>query len=163
MAYVKGVWVDDDGSGTTGTPVTAARMTNIEQGIADANAVVPFAAVAGTQSTNVNLAAPALALDGGGALPAWNSRVLLLGQTNPAENGVYDYITGFTGATMTRSADANESAEFFPGREVYVLAGPYGDQQLAYVGPPNPNLGVDAITFHAPAAAGRAFAFLMAS
>jgi hypothetical protein len=29
-------WVDDDGSGTVGTAVTAARMNNIEQGIEDA-------------------------------------------------------------------------------------------------------------------------------
>lgn len=38
MTYVKGVWVDDDGSGTTGTTVSKARMDNIEQGIADAHA-----------------------------------------------------------------------------------------------------------------------------
>lgn len=37
MSYTKGTWVDDDGSGTTGTPVTKARMDNIEKGIADAH------------------------------------------------------------------------------------------------------------------------------
>lgn len=37
MTYVKGAWVDDDGSGTTGTFVTKSRMDNIEQGIADAH------------------------------------------------------------------------------------------------------------------------------
>lgn len=37
MAYVKGVWIDDDGSGVVGTTVTAARMNAIEQGIADAH------------------------------------------------------------------------------------------------------------------------------
>lgn len=37
MAYVKGVWVDDDGSGTTGTPVSKAIMDNIEQGVANAH------------------------------------------------------------------------------------------------------------------------------
>jgi hypothetical protein len=34
--YTKTTWVDDDGSGTTGTDFTAARMNNIEVGIADA-------------------------------------------------------------------------------------------------------------------------------
>lgn len=33
MAYSKTTWVDDDGSGTTGTEFTAARMNNIESGI----------------------------------------------------------------------------------------------------------------------------------
>lgn len=37
MTYVKGQWIDDDGSGTTGTSMSAARMGNIEQGIADAH------------------------------------------------------------------------------------------------------------------------------
>lgn len=37
MTYVKGVWVDDDGSGVVGTPVSAGRMNQIEQGIADAH------------------------------------------------------------------------------------------------------------------------------
>lgn len=35
MSYTKGTWVDDDGSGTTGTPVTKARMDKIEQGVYD--------------------------------------------------------------------------------------------------------------------------------
>jgi hypothetical protein len=37
MTYVKQNWVDDDGSGTTGTTFTAARMGTIEQGIYDAH------------------------------------------------------------------------------------------------------------------------------
>jgi hypothetical protein len=47
MTYVKGVWVDDDGSGTTGTTVSKAIMDNIEQGIADAHggkAAIPLVA-----------------------------------------------------------------------------------------------------------------------
>lgn len=38
MAYELNIWVDDDGSGTTGTPVTADRMNHIEEGIADVEA-----------------------------------------------------------------------------------------------------------------------------
>lgn len=164
MAYNPETWVDDDGTGTTGTSVTADRMNNIEQGVANAHAELPWQAVAGTLSVNVNIAAPVVNLDGGASFPIYNSRVLLLGQTNPVENGLYDYTTGFLGNTLSRTADADQDAEFPQGREVYVIAGPYADQRLVYVGPPNPRLGIDPITFHAPAAAGsRAFAFLMAS
>jgi hypothetical protein len=38
MAYNKTTWVADDGTGNVGTRFTAARMNNIEQGIADAHA-----------------------------------------------------------------------------------------------------------------------------
>lgn len=38
MAYDKQAWVDDDGSGETGTPVTADRMNHIEDGIANVEA-----------------------------------------------------------------------------------------------------------------------------
>lgn len=165
MTYVPNspAWVDDDGSGTTGTPFTAARMNHIEQGISDAAALVGWTAVAATQSTNANIAAATLTLDGGVSLPVYNHRVLLLGQTNPAENGLYDYTVGFSTTTLTRTADADESAEFVQGREVFVIAGPYADQRLVYVGPSNPNVGVDPITFHAVNSGSKAFAFLMAA
>lgn len=42
MAYTgKTTWVDDDGSGTTGTPVTAARMNNLEDGVAEGRVGAP--------------------------------------------------------------------------------------------------------------------------
>ena len=37
MAYDKQVWIDDDGTLTVGTLVTADRMNHIEQGIEDAS------------------------------------------------------------------------------------------------------------------------------
>lgn len=38
--YTKQVWVDDDGSGTTGTIFNAARMNNIERGVEQADRAV---------------------------------------------------------------------------------------------------------------------------
>ena len=40
MAYDKQVWIDDDGTLTVGTLVTAERMNHIEQGIEDAGSAV---------------------------------------------------------------------------------------------------------------------------
>jgi hypothetical protein len=46
MAYTKTAWVDDDGSSTVGTLVTAARMNKIEQGVFDASLdAAPFVTV----------------------------------------------------------------------------------------------------------------------
>lgn len=164
MVYVPETWVDDDGTGTTGTSVTADRMNNIEQGVANAHVVLSWQPAAATVSVNVNVAAPgAIPLDGGVSLPPYNDRVLLLGQTNPVENGLYDYTSGFSGPQLGRTPDADADGDFRQGREVYVIAGPYADQHLVYVGFDYPRVDIDPITFHAPTAGGsKAFAFLMA-
>lgn len=40
MTYVRNTWIDDDGSDTVGTTVSAALMNNIEQGVADAQPMI---------------------------------------------------------------------------------------------------------------------------
>lgn len=57
--YAEQVWVDDDGSGTTGTPYTADRMTHIEAGIKDASAPRKEATAAQQYLVNKVLKAPA--------------------------------------------------------------------------------------------------------
>ncbi|MDQ1584496.1 MAG: hypothetical protein QOF36_2550 [Microbacteriaceae bacterium] len=57
MDYTKTTWVDDDGSGTTGTVGTAARLNNIEDGIADAiahNRIGTFAGMPAAAAGNKN-------------------------------------------------------------------------------------------------------------
>lgn len=60
--------------------------------------------------------------------PAAGKRILLIGQTDKTQNGLYD-ITEWTadGAwKLTRAEDANTADEFFHGKTVYVS---YGDTQ----------------------------------
>lgn len=53
MGYDKTTWVDDDGSGVTGTEVTAAVMNNIEEGIEDMH--LAFDAVSNVAAATGNL------------------------------------------------------------------------------------------------------------
>lgn len=166
--YVPQDWVDDDGTGTTGTPVTKARMDYIEGGIRDASLRSDWGSVQGTLSTNYNLAGggpgPTMALDGFVLDGASGGRVLLMGQTDPSRNGIYNYFyNGFSGASsLTRAADNTLPEHFWGGREVLVLNGRYAGQKIMYSGWDNlfPDSG-DPLPFSAPAAVGRAFAFLM--
>lgn len=164
MTYTPITWVDEE------TDVTAAHMNHLEQGVADAHAELAWAPVLGTRSTNVNVAAapgPSFALDGqtlDGTI-GQGGRVLLLGQTDPSQNGIWEYAySGFSGASsLTRADDNTLPAHFRQGREVYVLGGTYADQRFTYVGWNGAVPDADPIPFHAPAAAaGKAFAFLMA-
>lgn len=165
--YVPQDWVDDDGSGTTGTSFTKARMDYIEGGIRDASIRADWESVQGTLSTNYNLAAapgPNLALDGFLLDGASGGRVLLMGQTDSSQNGIYDYFyNGFSGvSSLTRTADNSLPEHFWGGREVLVLNGRYAGQKIMYSGWDGvfPDSG-DPIPFRAPVAVGKAFAFLM--
>lgn len=163
-------WVDDDGSGTTGTTFTAARMNHIEDGIRDASLQGPWKPVVATRSVNLNVAAapgPNLAVDGGLLDGSTGGRVLLLGQTDPSQNGIWRYFyNGFSGASsMTREPDNTLPAHFWQGREVMILNGPYNNEQrFTYVGFDGAAPGAgDPITFHpSVSSVGKAFAFLMA-
>lgn len=68
---------------------------------------------------NVDISAPGAAIDG--VTMATNDRVLLKNQTDPAENGIYLWNGAAT--PMTRTADANTSAEVTGGMFVFVTEG----------------------------------------
>lgn len=163
--YVPQDWTDDDGSGTTGTPVTKARMDYIEGGIRDASIRAPWEPVVGTVSTNVNVLAPgALILDGEFAPGATQGRILLLGQTDPSQNGIWDYFYNsfFGTSSLDRVADASLPEHFWRGRQVFVIGGNHAEQWFTYVGFDSAYPDSDPITFHASGGAvGKAFAFLM--
>lgn len=78
-------------------------------------------------------------------------RLLLLGQTDPIENGIYQVTSNIGGnISIDRAIDANTSDNFTTGAFVYVEAGDY--QGAGYVLQSNvdgtsPTLGVDDINF----------------
>lgn len=70
-------------------------------------------------TTNIALTTPAT-LDGVTVDPG--DRILLVGQTNGAENGIY--IAGASvGAALVRSTDCDETADYVPGSYVFVNEG----------------------------------------
>jgi hypothetical protein len=82
-----------------------------------------------------------------GATVVHGSRVILNGQTDATENGIYD--ANSLGA-WTRSPDANNGTEFTTGKELYVDSGDNAGL-YNYNGTDTPTLGTDDITFAAGA------------
>lgn len=70
-------------------------------------------------TTNVTLTAPGATIDG--VTLTVGDRVLLKDQTTGSQNGIYDFQGA--SATMTRSADADNSSEVKPGTQVFVSEG----------------------------------------
>ena len=69
--------------------------------------------------SNVDISANVLTIDGVSLDD--KDRVLLLGQTNQAQNGIYTWST--TTKKLTRSSDADSIFELSPGNKVYVEEG----------------------------------------
>jgi hypothetical protein len=91
--------------------VTKQYVDNIATGLIWKDAVRVAA------STNVSVSAPGAAIDG--VTLAANDRVLLMGQTNNVENGIYVY----SGTSLGRSVDADTNAELRAGTAVTVSEG----------------------------------------
>ncbi len=75
-------------------------------------------------------------------------RVLLRGQTDATENGIYDAVVG----TWSRSADADEQAELKPGTTVRVLSGTHSGRVYQLMNSTNPVPDTDAQTWSVIAA-----------
>lgn len=106
-------------------------------------------AVDAAATSNINLSAPGASIDG---VTLTNpSRVLLMGQTTPSQNGIYDW-TG-AAAALTRSNDADGSgqqgSELRGGTTVYVTAGTANGDKAFVITTPNGDvtIGTDAITW----------------
>lgn len=188
--YDATTWVDDDGSGTVGTIVTAARMNHIEAGVRDAavdskqrgsianrppasqavmnwlwldsdtgrmsycdgqnwydvsSGVTSFAPVLHvigrnvdlTQQLGSNLYGDGRAQAGAQVFP--RDRVLLMGQTDRTQNGIY--AAGSITQRLARVADASQPAHFQQGALVPVdprSASPFAGQSIVYAGSSNP-------------------------
>jgi hypothetical protein len=136
--------IDDNGNivlnpdGTGVVDVSGSRITNVGAPTSNADAATKAyvdSVVSGLDwkssvnllaSSNITLAdgSGSLSIDGHTALEAEDSgyRLLLTGQTNPTENGIYVYTDNGTSYTLDRSTDADEYTEII-GAAVYVLEG----------------------------------------
>lgn len=79
--------------------------------------------VRAASSTDISLSTPGATI--GGVTMASGNRVLLFGQTAPAQNGIYVW-TGAS-AALTRAVDADSSADLTPGSFFFVEEGTFGD------------------------------------
>lgn len=127
LLYTPTGWVDDNGTDTVGTEFTAARMNNLEAGVAQAttvlNAGTSWADVRGVAAVSTNLAT----FGGAGAqidsqALVNGARYLFANQALSAQNGIYVY--GGAAGAWTRATDANDlPSQFLRGRRVSVLLG----------------------------------------
>lgn len=84
----------------------------------------------------------------GGAVAAQGERVLLMGQTDASENGIYIFDT--TSTAMVRATDADADAEYTPNKTVQVLRSTeegISGATFAYSGDADPVVGTDDLTF----------------
>ena len=81
----------------------------------------------------------------GGALLASGDRVLLMGQTNGAENGIY--VFNGSAAAMIRATDADNSTKLSTGSFTFVEEGGAGSNGYVLVTPAPITLGTTALTF----------------
>lgn len=106
-------------------------------------------AVDAAASSNINLASPGASIDG--VTLSNPSRVLLMGQTDQTQNGIYDWTA--SGSPLTRSSDADGSgsqgSELRGGTTVYVTAGTANGDKAFVITTPNGDvaIGTDAITW----------------
>lgn len=93
---------------------------------------------------NVTLTAPGTAIDG--VTLAVNDRILLKNQTAPKENGIYVWTA--SGATLTRSADANNAANVTSQLAVSVAEGTANKNTTWKLNTPDPlTLGTTDLVF----------------
>jgi hypothetical protein len=77
-----------------------------------------------------------------GVTLALQDRVLLYGQTDPKENGIY-FVSGSPG----RTDDADETGEILPGTQVYIRAGTNAGKLFFCTNSTTPTIGTDNITW----------------
>ena len=100
--------------------------------------------------SNVNVAILNPSIDTfGGAVVVQGDRVLLSGQTDATENGVYIFDT--TTTPMVRTTDADADAEFTPNKTIQILRSTdegISGSTFAYGGFDSPVVGTDNLTFN---------------
>lgn len=138
--YTPQTYVDDDGSGTTGTIINKAVMDTCEAGLADASRqtrVVRLAAL-----TNINIASPGSTIDT--LSMTTGDRVLLAGQTTASQNGIYVFATSST--AMTRATDFAAGSKIKSGQVILVTAGGFFSGSSFLVVTDNPTVGTTSIS-----------------
>ena len=111
-------------------------------------------------TSNVTLATPGATHDG--ITLAANDRVLLAGQSDPTENGLYLYSDATT--LLTRTTDADLAAELIPGVIVSVQEGTVNGPALwMFKNATTPTLGTTPLTFVRTGGTGESAAIAIAS
>ena len=132
----------DNSNNAASTSFVQAVAANASSGL---DPISPVAAAAG--GSNVNLANPGFTSLDGVTLTSGTSRIGLIDQTAPAQNGVYLY--NGSGAALTRTSDANVAADF-SNRQVYfkVTSGStYGGNSYVLQNPGTVTLGTTPLDF----------------
>jgi phage-related tail fiber protein len=94
--------------------------------------------------TNIDLGTPVYSIDD--VVLAGKNRVLLAGQTNPAQNGIY--IWNAITSKLVRAPDADSGTELSAGMKVYVEEGTQNSQSnWVLITPGLVTLGSTALTF----------------
>lgn len=105
----------------------------------------PWAAVRVLSTANVNIASPGTSSFDGVTLSN-GERIALVFQSTGSENGIY--VFNGSGSAMTRTTDADQAAEFTPGRTFWVNEGTtYGDTAWTFINDVTPTLGSTALNF----------------
>ena len=103
------------------------------------------AAVTACADTNINISAPGGNIVDGVTL-AVNDTVLLIGQTNPAQNG--PYVFKGTGVPMVRRTDSDNNSEITVGASFFISnGGQYDNCVFTLITPPPYNVGTTNLTF----------------
>ena len=129
------------------------RLTNLGAPVAGADAVSKQYVDAATSGqgafwTTVRVASESsIALTGlqtlDGVTPLAGDRVLVTGQADPSQNGIYAAAAG----AWSRSDDANDASEFVVNKTVYTSEGTTNAGNVAaYGGPENPTLGTSELS-----------------
>lgn len=98
--------------------------------------------ITNVQTSNINIAAPVIAFNPPMPFPANGDTILLRGQTDKTQNGLWVY--NGSGTPLVRSPEADTSSEFTNGKLVWDQA---ADNIYQYVGPTGPTLGATELTF----------------
>ncbi len=121
---------------------TESELQNLAQGLGQF-----WLPVYAYSNSNVSIISPASDEFGGAVVPQ-GERVLLVGQSDPRENGIY--IFDEVGSIMSRVSDADSDEEFTINKTVQVLNSSedgIAGATFAYTGGDDPQLSVDNLTF----------------
>jgi hypothetical protein len=130
-------WVQDYVQGKVKAPVRAASTANIAGTYAPASMTLTYGANGAAVIDSVTL--------------ALGDRVLLAGQTDATQNGIYTLTTlgdASTAAVLTRADDFNNSGEIYPGVRIAVNeGGTYADKDFRLITDGTIVLDSTALTF----------------
>ena len=147
-----GDWDNSAGTFTVKVPEPQAASDVVTKNYVDTALVVGAAfwvpaESASADGENVALSGLSTADSIGGENLVDGKRYLLWQQTNPVQNGIYDYVDASGTLVRSSDADAGNSQEFQEHKTINILEGVYAGATFAYESASNPALESDDIVF----------------